>query len=160
MTTTHHQFAGQINPIPNRYRRVNAYLVVDGAAKAIEFYGDVFGTSERSRFPGPGDTIAHAELELGDSLIMLEDASEVMGTQAPPRDGFPGSPIYHFVYVQDVDAAIDRALQLGATLKRPIQDEFYGDRDGFIVDPFGHAWVIASHREDVPAGEMPAGSAS
>jgi PhnB protein len=114
----------------------------------------VFGARERSRLPGPGGTIAHAELEIGDSIIMLEDASEMMGTQAAPADGFPGSPAYHFVYVEDVDAAIDRAVQLGATLKRPIQDQFYGDRDGFIIDPFGHGWVIASHQEDVTPEEM------
>ena len=99
--------------------------------------------------PGPGGTIAHAELEIGDSILTVEDASELKGTQAPPTDGFPGSPIYHFVYVEDVDATIDRAVQLGAALKRPAQDQVCGDRDGFVVDPFAHGWVIASHREDV-----------
>lgn len=143
-----------VNPIPDRYRRVNPYLVVDGAAKAIEFYVEVFQARERARLPGPGSTISHAELEISDSILTLEDASELRGTQAPPADVFPGSPIYHFVYVEDVDAAIDRAVQLGAALKRPAQDQFYGDRDGFIVDPFGHGWVIASHREDVAPEEL------
>jgi PhnB protein len=146
--------AGKVNPIPDRYRRVNACLIVNGAAKAIEFYGEVFGAAERSRFPGPGDTISHAELEIGDSIIMLEDASEFMGTQAPPADGFPGFAEYHFIYVEDTDATIDRAVKLGATLKRPATDQFYGDRDGFIVDPFGHGWAIGSRVEDVTPEEM------
>jgi PhnB protein len=152
--STQSDAADKVNPIPDRYRRVNACLTVDGAARAIEFYGDVFGAKERSRFPGPSGTIAHAELEIGDSIIMLEDASEMMRTQAPPADGFPGSPVYHFVYVEDVDEAIDRAVQLGASVKRPVQEQFYGDRDGFIVDPFGHGWVVASHQEDVAPEEM------
>jgi PhnB protein len=146
--------AGKVNPIPDGYRRVNACLIVNGAAKAIEFYSDVFGATERMRFPGPGDTISHAELEIGDSIIMVEDASEFMGTQAPPADGFPGSQEYHFIYVEDVDATIDRAVNLGATLKRPATDQFYGDRDGFIIDPFGHGWVVGSHMEDVSGEEM------
>jgi PhnB protein len=154
MSAIHHQSTDKINPIPDRYRRVTPYLVVSRAAEAIEFYSDVFAARERSRSPGPGGTISHAELEIGDSIIVLEDASEMQGTQAPPTDGFPGSQSYHFVSVEDVDAAIDRVVQLGAALKRPAQDQFYGDRDGFIVDPFGHGWVIASHQEDVTPEEM------
>lgn len=146
--------ADKVNPIPTSYRRVNACLIINGAAKAIEFYSDVFGATERGRFPGPGDMIAHAELEIGDSIIMLEDASEFMGTQAPPADGFPGSQEFHYIYVEDVDATIDRAVKLGATLKRPATDQFYGDRDGFIIDPFGHGWVVGSHVEDVSGEEM------
>jgi PhnB protein len=145
---------GKVNPIPGNYGRVNACLIVNGAAKAIEFYTEAFGATERSRFPGPGDTISHSELEIGDSIIMVEDASDMMGTQAPPADGFPGSGEYHFIYVEDVDATIDQAAKLGATVKRPITDQFYGDRDGFIVDPFGHGWVVASHKEDVTPEEM------
>ena len=146
--------AGKVNPIPSNYRRVNTCFIVNGAAKAIEFYCDVLGATERSRTPGPGDTIVHAELEIGDSILMLEDASEFMGTQAPPAEGFAGSQEYHYVYVEDVDATIDRAVKLGATLKRPATDQFYGDRDGFIVDPFGHGWVVGSHMEDVSGEEM------
>jgi len=144
----------RINPIPDRYRRINACLIVNGAAKAIEFYSEVFGATERSRFPGPGGTISHAELEIGDSILMVEDAAEMMGTQAPPADGLPGLAEYRFIYVEDADATIDRAVALGATLKRPAQDQFYGDRDGFIIDPYGHGWVIGSHKEDVTAEEM------
>jgi PhnB protein len=144
----------EVNPIPDNYRRVNTSLVINGAAKAIEFYIEVFGATERSRTPGPGDTIVHAELEIGDSIIMLEDASDMMGTQAPPADGLPGSPVYQFIYVEDADASIAQAVKLGATVKRPATDQFYGDRDGFIIDPFGHAWVVASHKEDVTPDEM------
>ena len=143
-----------VKPIPDNYGRVNACLIINGAAKAIEFYGEVFGATERSRFPGPGDTIAHAELQIGDSVIMVEDAADFMGTQAPPADGLPGTPEYHYIYVEDADATLDKAVKLGATLKRPATDQFYGDRDGFIVDPFGHAWVIASHKEDVTPEEL------
>src|ERR1700722_10758071 len=146
--------ATMVKPIPDNYGRVNACLIINGAAKAIEFYGEVFGATERSRFPGPGDTIAHAEIEIGDSVIMVEDAAELMGTQAPPADGAPGTPEYCYICVDDADATLDKAVKLGATLKRPATDQFYGDRDGFIVDPFGHAWVVASHKEDVTPEEM------
>src|SRR5262245_22829600 len=122
-------------PIPENYRRVTPALVVDDGVKAIEFYADVFGATERMRFPGPDGTIAHAEIQIGDSVVIVEDASPYMGTQAPPPDGLAGSPAFLFIYVEDVDAVIERAVNLGATLKRPAQDQFYGDRDGFVVDP-------------------------
>ena len=141
-------------PIPDRYRRITPALVVDGAAKALAFYAAVFGAEERSRFPGPNGTIAHAEIEIGDSVVIVEDASPFMGTEPPPSGGLPGSPTSLFIYVEDVDATIKRALELGANLRRPAQDQFYGDRDGHIVDPFGHGWTIATHIEDVPADEM------
>jgi PhnB protein len=140
-------------PIPGNYRRVTPTLVVDGGVKALEFYTAVFAATERIRFPGPGDTIAHAELEIGDSVIMVEEASPYQGTQAPPPGGLPGSSSSLFVYVDDADAVIERAVQLGATLKRPPEDQFYGDRDGAIVDPFGHTWTIATHVEDVAPEE-------
>lgn len=142
------------NPIPDRYRRVTPALVVNGAAKALEFYADVFGAKERSRIPGPEGTIVHAEIEIGDSVLIVEDAAPYMGTQAPPTGGLEGSPVFLFVYVSDVDAVLQRAVKLGATLKRAAQDQFYGDRDGFMVDPFGHSWTIASHIEDVMPDEM------
>jgi PhnB protein len=146
--------AAKPNPIPDRYRRVTPALVVDGAAKALEFYAQVFGATERARIPGPGGTIAHAEIELGDSVLIVEDASPYMGTKAPPAGGLDGSPIFLYVYVEDVDATIERAVKLGATQVRAAQDQFYGDRDGFIVDPFGHAWTVSSHIEDVEPAEM------
>lgn len=144
----------QRRPIPDGYHRITPTLVVDGAVKALEFYGEVFGATERMRFPGPDGTIAHAEIQVGDSVLMVEDPSPYLGTQPPPRGGLEGSPVSLFVYVEDVDATIEGAVTLGATLKRPAQDQFYGDRDGHIVDPFGHGWTIATHVEDVPAEEM------
>jgi PhnB protein len=146
--------AAKPNPIPDRYRRVTPALVVDGAARALEFYEQVFGASVRARIPGPGGMIAHAEIELGDSVLIVEDASPYLGTKAPPATGLDGSPIFLYVYVEDVDATVDEAVKLGATLVRAPQDQFYGDRDGFIIDPFGHAWTVSSHVEDVEPGEM------
>ena len=141
-------------PIPDRYRRVTPALVVDGASKALEFYAAAFDATERLRFSGPDGTIAHAEIEIGDSVVIVEDASPYMGTQGPPAAGLDGIPTFLYIYVEDVDAVIERAVQLGATVKRPAQDQFYGDRDGFIVDPFGHGWTIGSHVEDVAPDEI------
>jgi PhnB protein len=141
-------------PIPDSYRRVTPSLVVDGGVKALEFYAEVFDATERMRFPGPNGTIAHAEIQIGDSVVMVEDPSPYLGTQAPPPGGVDGSPTSLFIYVEDVDAVLERAVKLGATLRRPPEDQFYGDRDGFIVDPFGHGWTIATHVEDVAPDEM------
>jgi PhnB protein len=142
------------NPIPERYRRVTPTLVVDGAAKALAFYAEVFGATERARIPGPGDTIVHAEIEIGDSVLIVEDASPFMGTKAPPAGGLDGSPIFLYLYVEDVDATVERATKAGATLVRAPENQFYGERDGFIIDPFGHGWTVASHVEDVAPEEM------
>jgi PhnB protein len=142
------------SPIPDRYRRVTPCLVVDGAAKALEFYAEVFGATTRMNFPGPDGSIAHAEIEIGDAVVIVEDASPFMGTSAPPAGGLPGTPVFQFVYVEDVDAVVARAVELGATLRRAPQDQFYGDRDAYVVDPFGHSWTIASHVEDVDPEEM------
>jgi PhnB protein len=144
----------KVKAIPDNYRRVNPVLMVEGAAAAMDFYAEVFGATERMRIPGPGGVIAHAEIEIGDSVVMVEDASPFMGTQAPPKGGFEGSPNVLFVYVEDVDATMERAAELGAEIKRPASDQFYGDRDGHIVDPFGHHWTVSTHVEDVPADEM------
>jgi PhnB protein len=141
-------------PIPDAYRRVTPCLVVQGGVKALEFYAEVFGATERMRFPGPGGTVAHAEIQLGDSVVIIEDEALERGTKAPPPGGVAGSPSFLFIYVEDVDAAVARAVELGATLQRPPQDQFYGDRDGFIVDPFGHGWTIATHVEDVAPEEL------
>jgi PhnB protein len=146
--------ASKPNPIPDNYRRVTPCLVTQGAAKALDFYADVFGATERMRFPGPGGAIAHSEIQIDDAVVIVEDEDPHRGTTAPPAGGLAGSPVFQFVYVEDVDATVARAVELGATLKRVPEDQFYGDRDGFIIDPFGHGWVVASHVEDVSQEEM------
>ena len=142
-----------VDPIPERYRRVTPCLVVDGAAAALDFYAEVFGAQERMRFPGSNGTIAHAEIEIGDAVVIVEDPDPYRGTAAPPAGGLPGTPVFQFVYVRDVDAVVAHAATLGATVRRAPQDQFYGDRDAFIVDPFGQAWVVATHLEDVSGEE-------
>ncbi|HEX6498206.1 MAG TPA: VOC family protein [Micromonosporaceae bacterium] len=144
----------QPNPIPNTYRRVTPCLVVRDAAKALDFYADVFGATERIRFPGPDGTVVHAEIQIGDSVVMVEGEDPRRGTSAPPEGGLGGSPTFQFIYVDDVDAVTARAVELGATLKRAPEDQFYGDRDAFVVDPFGHGWTIATHVEDVSPDEL------
>lgn len=141
-------------PIPASYRRVTPCLIVEGAAKALEFYAEVFGATERMRFPGPGDTVAHAEIEIGDSVLIVEDVDPHRGTKAPPAGGLEGTPVFQFIYVDDVDAVVARAAELGATVQREPEDQFYGDRDGYLVDPFGHGWTVASHVEDVSPDEL------
>jgi PhnB protein len=142
------------NPIPDSYRRITPCLTIQGAAKALEFYAAVFGATERMRIPGPGGSIVHAEIEIGDSVLIIADENPYEGTKAPPSGGLAGSPAFLFIYVDDVDAVIAHASELGATVQRAATDQFYGDRDGFIIDPFGHGWTIASHVEDVPPDEL------
>ena len=142
------------NPIPDSYRRITPCLTVQDAGKALEFYAAAFGAAERMRIPGPGGTILHSEIQIGDSVVIVEEEDPQRGTTAPPRGGLAGFPAYLFIYVEDVDAVIARAAELGATVQRPPQDEFYGDRDGYIIDPFGHGWTVASHVEDVNPEEM------
>jgi PhnB protein len=142
------------NPIPDTYRRITPCLIIAGAAKALEFYGEVFGATERMRYPGPAGTVAHAEIQIGDSVVIVEDEDPYRGTTAPPAGGLPGTPVFQFIYVTDVDAVVARAVELGSTVVRAPQDQFYGDRDGYIVDPFGHGWTIATHVEDVSPGEL------
>jgi PhnB protein len=146
--------ASKPNPIPQTYRRITPCLVLSDAAKAIDFYAEVFGATERMRVPGPDGSVAHAEIEIGDSVVIVETESPYLETKAPPSGGLAGSPVFQFIYVEDVDAVVARAVELGATLKRAPQDQFYGDRDGFIIDPFGHGWTVASHVEDVGQDEM------
>lgn len=142
------------DPIPDSYRRITPCLTIQGAAKALEFYAAVFGATERMRAPGPGGTIVHAEIEIGNSVVIIADENPYEGTKAPPTGGLAGSPMFLFIYVRDVDAVIARAAELGATVQRQAQDQFYGDRDGYIIDPFGHGWTIASHVEDVTPDEL------
>ena len=141
-----------VQPIPDGYPRVSPYLCVDGAAAAIEFYGAVLGATERVRMPAPGGGIGHAELQLGDSVIMLSDEMPEMGVRGPRAVG--GTPVILSVYVEDVDAAFDRAVSAGATPLRAVENQFYGDRSGQFEDPFGHVWSVATHVEDVAPDEM------
>lgn len=141
-----------VEPIPRGYPRVCPYLHVDGAAEAIEFYTTVFGATERLRLDGPGGRVGHAELELGDSVVMLADSHPEMGILGPRAVG--GTPVVLSVYVGDVDGTIAHAVERGATVVRPVEDRFYGDRTGQIEDPFGHQWSVQTHVEDVPPDEM------
>ena len=141
-----------VKSIPDGYPQVTPYLVMDGAAAAIAFYEKVFGAKERMRMDAPGGKIGHAELELGDSLIMLADEVPDMDIRGPKS--FGGSPVTISVYVEDVDAVFESALAAGATSVRPLEDQFYGDRNGQFEDPFGHRWSVATHVEDVPPEEM------
>ncbi len=141
-----------VKPIPDGYPRLTPYLIVDGAAAAIDFYTQVFGATERVRMPAPGGKLGHAELEVGDSLIMLADEFPEMGQTSPRTVG--GTPVTISLYVEDVDAVFDTAVAAGATPLQPPQDQFYGDRSGQFEDPFGHRWNIATHVEDVPPEEM------
>jgi PhnB protein len=141
-----------VKPIPEGYPQVSPYLCVDGASQAIEFYSTVFGARERVRMGAPGGKVGHAELQIGDSLIMLADEFPEMGALSPKTVG--GTPVMISVYVDDVDATFDRALQTGAKALRPLENQFYGDRAGQFEDPFGHRWSVATHVEDVPPDEM------
>jgi PhnB protein len=141
-----------VKPIPDGYPRVTPYLAVDGASDAIEFYTKVFGATERMRMGAPGGKIGHAELEVGDSLIMLADEFPETDHRGPKLVG--GTPVMISIYVEDVDDVFKRALDEGARELRPVENQFYGDRTGQLEDPFGHRWSVATHVEDVPAEEM------
>ena len=139
-------------PIPDGYPQVMPYLIIDGAGDAIDFYSSVLGATERMRMPAPEGKVGHAELELGDSVIMLSDEFPEMGASSPKTVG--GTPVTVMVYVDDVDTVFDRAVKAGATSLRPVEDKFYGDRGGEFEDRWGHRWSIATHIEDVPPDEM------
>jgi PhnB protein len=147
-----------VKPIPEGYRSVTPYLFVKGAAKAIEFYKNVFGASERMRMPTPDGKILHAELKIGDSIIMLTDENPQMGATSPQTLGGTSSSMH--VYVENVDSVAQKAVESGAKLVRPVKDQFYGDRTGTLIDPFGHMWSVATHIEDVSSEEMQKRAAS
>ena len=142
----------KVKPIPEGYPQVTPYLCVDGAAAAIEFYSEVFGAKERMHMPAPDGKIGHAEIQIGDSVVMLSDEFPDMGVRSPRAIG--GTPVMISVYVEDVDKVYDRAVKAGAKGLRPPENQFYGDRAGQFEDPFGHRWSVATHVEDVPADEM------
>jgi PhnB protein len=139
-------------PIPEGYHTATPYLAVDDAAEAIEYYKNAFGAKERSRMEAPDGSIGHAELEIGDSLVMLSDPFPQATTRTPKELG--GTTATVFLYVEDVDAVVKRAVDAGATVTMEVADQFWGDRFGAITDPFGHSWSIATHVEDVPPDEM------
>jgi PhnB protein len=142
----------RVKPIPDGYHVVTPYLIVAGAAAALEFYREVLGGEESFRMNQPDGRVGHAEIRFGDSTIMLADEFPDIGARGPRSLG--GSPVSLLIYVEDVDAVVARAVERGAVLKRPIENKFYGDRAGGIEDPWGHAWTIATHVEDVSPEEM------
>jgi PhnB protein len=144
----------KVSYIPKDYNSVTPYLIVKGAAKAIDYYKKVFGATEVMRMPGPGGRIGHAELKIGDSHIMLADESPNMGHARSSAATMGGSPVSLLVYLPDVDKVIERATTGGAKIVKPVENQFYGDRSGFIQDPFGHFWSVATHIEDVSPKEM------
>ncbi len=141
-----------VKPIPDGYHAVTPYLIIRGAARAIDFYKQVFGAMEVMRLGGTDGKIGHAEIRIGDSVIMMADEFPEMGARSPETIG--GTPVTILVYVTDVDAIFAKALAAGAKQLRPIADQFYGDRSGAVADPFGHSWQIATHMEDVPPAEI------
>ena len=141
-----------VKPIPAGYHSVTPYLIVRGAAEAIDFYRKAFSAVELFRFPSPDGKIGHAEIKIGDSPIMMADEYPEMGYQGPQSIG--GSPVSLMIYVEDVDSLFNQAVDAGATVKEALQDKFYGDRMGTVIDPFGHVWHLATHKEDVSMEEM------
>jgi PhnB protein len=141
-----------VQPIPDGYHSVTPYLTVDDAAKAIEYYKQVFGAKERVRMDAPDGKVGHAELEIGDSLVMLSDSFPQSSSKSPKELG--GTSAGVFLYVEDVDAVVKKAVDAGATVTMEVADQFWGDRFGSVQDPFGHVWSVATHVEDVPPEEM------
>jgi PhnB protein len=146
------EFVMGVSHIPKGYHTATPYLIIKGAAAAIDFYKKVFGATEIMRMAGPDGTVMHGEIKIGDSLIMMGEEMPAWGGTAPPTLG--GSPVGICLYFPDVDERFKLALANGAKEKRPIQNQFYGDRSGTIVDPFGHNWTLATHIEDVAPEEM------
>ena len=141
-----------VKAIPDGYRSVTPYLAINGAAAAIDYYTRAFGAKELMRFPGPNGRIAHAEIQIGDSRVMLGDTSPEMHQRDPKSLG--GSPAGLMLYVPDVDRVFMRAIEAGGNVRNAVKDQFYGDRSGTLEDPFGHVWTIATHVEDVSDKEL------
>lgn len=140
-----------VKPIPEGYHSLTPYLVIDGAAKALEYYKNAFGATELFRMEHEGK-IGHAEMKIGDSPFMLSDEHPEMGYRGPKALG--GSPVGLMIYVADCDATFKQAIEAGGTEMKPLQDQFYGDRSGTLTDPFGHVWTVATHKEDVTPEEI------
>ena len=142
----------KVNPIPADYAGITPYLSVKGAADAIEFYKKAFGATEMSRLANPDGTLGHAEIKIGNALVMLADEYPAYGNLSPKTLG--GSSVRLHMYVEDVDAFFNQAVSAGATVLNPVMDMFYGDRWGYIKDPFGHLWSIATHKKDLAPDEL------
>jgi len=138
--------------IPDGYHNITPYLVIKGASAAIDFYKQAFGAVEIMRMPQPDGRVGHAELKFGDSHVMLADEFPELDVVGPITLG--NSPVGLLLYVDDVDKTVERAVALGAKIKKPVQDQFYGDRSGTLIDPFGHKWTLATHKEDVSDEEL------
>ena len=141
-----------VKPIPDGYHSVTPYLTIKGAGRALDYYKKAFGAEELMRHDGPGGMVMHAEVKIGDSIVMMSDEFPEMGCKSPQALG--GSPVGLMVYVKDVDTAFDRAVKAGGTVVRPLKDQFYGDRSGTLTDPFGHQWTVATHKEDLSQAEI------
>src|SRR3979490_3569706 len=144
----------KVSYIPKDYNSITPYLIIRGAAQAIEYYKRVFGATELFRMDGPDGKVGHAELQIGDSRIMLADENPSMGQGHISATSVGGSPVSLYVYVPDCDKIIEKAVAEKSKILKPVQDQFYGDRSGFIQDPFGHLWGVATHLEDVSPKDM------
>ena len=144
----------KVSYIPKDYNSVTPYLIVKDGAKAIEYYKKVFGATETVRMNGPDGKVGHAELKIGNSHIMLADENPSMGPGHTSATTVGGSPVSLYVYLPDVDSVVKTAVAEGAKILKPVEDQFYGDRSGFIQDPFGHFWSVATHKEDLSPQEM------
>jgi uncharacterized glyoxalase superfamily protein PhnB len=148
-----------VSAIPEGYYTITPHLIIQGAAKAIDFYKKAFGAEEMFRMPGPdGKTVMHAEMKIGNSPIMIADEFPSMGCRGPKALG--GSPVTIHLYVQDVDKFYQRAVEAGATATMPPQDMFWGDRYGKLTDPFGHVWSVATHKKDLTPDQIAKGAAA
>jgi PhnB protein len=141
-----------VKAIPDGFHAVTPYLIVSNAAKALDFYQKAFGAKERFRMPAPGGKIGHAEISIGDSVVMLADEFPDMDVKAPQTVG--GTPVSLHVYVEDVDSQFKKAIAAGGREKRAVEDQFYGDRLGTLQDPFGHIWHLSTHKEDLSPDEL------
>jgi PhnB protein len=144
----------KVSPIPKGYNSITPYLIIKGAAQAIDYYKKIFGATEVFRMDTPDGKVGHAELQIGDSRIMLAEEQPNMGAGHASAASIGASPVSLYLYLPDVDRVVERAVSAGAKTLKPVQDQFYGDRSGFIQDPFGHLWGIATHIEDVAPQEM------
>lgn len=147
----------QENAVPHGFNTLTPHIVVRGAANAIEFYKNAFGAEEIARMPGPDGKLMHAEMRIGNSMLMLADEFPEYGAKGPETVG--GSPVTLSLYVEDADATFNRAVEAGATVRMPLADQFWGDRYGQVVDPFGHIWAVAAHIKDLTPEEMQAAAA-